>query len=126
MIFFLQGWTYTDCEHTVLKAIQLFDALGFVIHPKKSSLIPSQQIVYLGFLINSGTMKLSLTIEKKTKLRNFLMEILNLKTYTIRTIACLVGKIVSSLPASRFRQLYYRNIARDKIQALSHHRLWGL
>ena len=120
--FFLQGQSYTQCENTVLKAVELFDSLGFVIHPYKSSLIPRQEIVYLGFHINSRIMRISLTLEKKENLQKFIVKILASLQISIRTIACLVGKLVSSLPGSRFGALYYRNIERDKVKALSENR----
>ena len=116
---FLQGQSYTQCENTVLKAVELFDSLGFIIHPYKSSLIPRQEIVYLGFHINSRIMRISVTLEKKENLQKFIVEILASLQISIRTIACLVGKLVSSLPGSRFRALYYRNIERDNFKALS-------
>ena len=36
----------------------------------------------------------------------------------IRTVACLIGKLIACLPASRYGALYYRNLERDKILAL--------
>ena len=42
--------------------------------------------------------------------------------FTIRFIAKVVGKIVSSLPGVEFGKLHYRNIERDKIKALAAHR----
>ena len=116
--FHLQGFDYLQCERNVLKALLLFDQLGFVIHPDKSVLIPQQEIKYLGFIINSVTMTISLTPEKKVSLRNFISEVLNSPQLTIRTIACLVGKIISSLPASTYGALYYRYLEKDKILAL--------
>ena len=44
--FFLQGQSYSTCEDTVFQAITLFDKLGFVIHPDKSSLIPKQDTLF--------------------------------------------------------------------------------
>ena len=37
---------------------------------------------------------------------------------TIRTVACLIGKLIACLLASKYGALYYRNIERDKILAL--------
>ena len=49
----LQGRTYDDC---VIDTTVLLDKLGLVVHPEKSSFIPSQELVILGFIINSLTM----------------------------------------------------------------------
>ena len=63
-------------------------------------------------------MRISLTLEKKENIKQFIVEILASLQISIRTIACLVGKLVSSLPGSRFGVLYCRNIERDKVKAL--------
>ena len=38
---------------------------------------------------------------------------------SIRFIAWVIGKIVSSLPGSEYGKLHYRNLERDKIRALA-------
>ncbi len=117
--FYLQGHDYNDCQRTVIKAVKIYDDLDFVSHPEKSLLIPSQEIVYLGFVINSVSMRVSLTPKKRDDLRRFICEILSSSSLTIRVVACLIGKIVSSLPASVYGPLYYRHLECDKIKALA-------
>ena len=54
------------CFQNTGKIVDLFQTLGFVVHPSpKSSLSPSQTIEFLGFIINSGKMQVTLTSEKK-------------------------------------------------------------
>ena len=53
---YLLGQTYEKCVCNVIDTFILLDSLGFVIHPIKSILNPSQEIVTLGFQINSITM----------------------------------------------------------------------
>ena len=48
---YLQGDTYQSCLANILDNIKLLRELGFVIHPDKSVLTPSQTIVFLGFAI---------------------------------------------------------------------------
>ena len=52
-----------------LKSIRAIVALslelGFTIHPEKSVLVPTQQIIFLGFVIDSIKMTITLTEEKK-------------------------------------------------------------
>lgn len=55
--FHLQGHDYEDCNRTLKNSILLLDKLGFVIHPEKSAFIPSQRIVYIGFVIDSVALK---------------------------------------------------------------------
>ena len=116
--FFMQGQTYLQCERTVIKTALTFDDLGYVIHPTKSKFIPKQIATYLGFIINTIRMIVTLTDEKKTDLKEKLENLLERETLAIREVASVVGHMVASFPASAFGPLYYRNIERDKIIAL--------
>ena len=64
---YAQGDTYTESLTSVLEILKLFADLGFCAHPGKLCLIPSQEVVFLGVVLNSITMTVRLTIEKKTK-----------------------------------------------------------
>ena len=61
------GDTYEKCLIGTIKTIKLFLKLGFIIHPEKSSLQPSQEITYLGFVFNSKEMLVTLTRKKGKK-----------------------------------------------------------
>ena len=43
--------------------------LGFIINWEKSEIGPSQDITFLGFTINSNTMRIGLPCEKRRKIR---------------------------------------------------------
>ena len=58
------GETYEECLMGTIKTIKLFLKLGFIIHPEKSFLQPSQEITYLGFVFNSKKMLVTLTSKK--------------------------------------------------------------
>ena len=58
---YLQGATCAECVVNVIDTITLLEKLGFVIHSDKSALIPSQQLVTLGFILNSVDMTVRLT-----------------------------------------------------------------
>ena len=45
---------YNSCVNNIAETITLLDRLGFVIHPDKSILIPTQEITFLGFIFNSA------------------------------------------------------------------------
>ena len=64
---YLQGDDYEDCFSNVLNTIEILRSLGFNIHPDKSKFIPTQCITYLGFILNSFQMTITLTLEKKQK-----------------------------------------------------------
>ena len=63
-------------------------------------------------------MTVTLTPEKKEKLVKLIDEVLSKCQVTIRTVASLIGKFVSSLPASLYGPLHYRVLERDKNRAL--------
>ena len=116
--FFTCANTYVACYHDLGKIKDLFTSLGFKIHPEKSSTHPTQILEFLGFLIDSTNMTISLTTKKKEKLAMLILSILNNQTSEIRTVAKALGSIVASFPASKYGPLYYRSIDRDKTSAL--------
>ena len=50
----------------------LLETLGFIMHPIKSVLVPTQEIVVLGFVIKSLTLTVMLTKEKAVNLKKVL------------------------------------------------------
>lgn len=92
--------------------------LGLVVHPDKSTFIPTQVLTILGFVINSVAMTIHLTREKATCLQNICTELLENSSTSIREVASVVGKIVCSLPGVMHGALYYRHLEKDKSQAL--------
>ena len=50
---YLQGNSFEACQENVWVTVHLLQKLGFTIHQDKSILIPTQILVFLGFVINS-------------------------------------------------------------------------
>ena len=119
---YLQGKTYDACVHNVIDTVIQIDTLGLVTHPEKSVFNPSQQLVILGFLLNSVKMTIKLTREKALALQTACTSLLNTASPTIREVARVLGKIVSSFPGVMYGPLYYRHIEYDKTCALRNHR----
>ena len=115
---YTQGDTYTECLTTVLETLKLFVDLGFCAHPEKSCLIPSQEVIFLGVVLNSITMTVRLTIEKKQKIKNACTAMQERSKYTIREVASVLGLLVSSFPAVMYGPLYYRQLEREKSHAI--------
>ena len=116
---YLQGQTYEKYVFNIIDTFMLLDSLGFVIHPIKSILQPSQEIVTLGFLINSVTMTIKLTRDKAADIKNVWKNLLNKsKPPTIREVAKVIGKIVASFPGVMHGPVYYRALEKSKTQAL--------
>ena len=113
------GNNYQECETNTLKAIKLLISLGFHIHPKKSVTLPSQTIEYLGFIVSSTEMTVRLTEKKINKYVKLCRDFASAnKVHKIRDVASLIGKLTSTFPGVQFGPLHYRNLERDKIEAL--------
>ena len=115
---YLQGRTYDLCVSNVIETFIQFDTLGFTIHPEKSVFIPSQRLVLLGFIIDSVAMTITLTPEKALKVKEACPTLLGQGHTTIRQVACVIGKIISSFPGVMHGQLYYRALEHAKTAAL--------
>jgi len=106
--FYLQGNSYYECLKNVIDTCNILDSLGFYIHPEKSAFQSSQQLVFLGFNINSVTMTITLTEEKASKLESLCISLRNNTQPTVRNTAQVIGTIISSFPGSRFGPLHFR------------------
>jgi hypothetical protein len=87
---------------------------GFTINVKKSCLDPFQVIEYLGFKIDSKRILLKLPSQKIRSLIWDCRKARELKTLSIRKLASLIGKIVSTVNAMFSARLYFRALLRDK------------
>ncbi len=92
----------------------LFQQAGFLLHGDKSVSEPTQRIKYLGFIIDSINLTLSLPQEKVFRLRQAvkkaLREITSQRVSTIRIAAKTIGFIISSLPATVYGKAHYRRL----------------
>lgn len=114
----IQGKTYTDCICNVIDTVSQLDPLGFAIQLDKSVFILSQVIIALGFVINTVTMTIYLTAEKATSVQQICRTLPQRQTYSIRDVAQVIGKIVSTFPEVMHGPLFYRALEKDKTIAL--------
>jgi len=96
---------YDQCVKNVWMCAKIFDKLGFVIHPEKSVFIPSQTIEYLGVIIDSNKMTVTLTADKKTTIFNLCLELLTEKMPCIRKVAKLLSSHAWETTLSKFRKM---------------------
>ena len=64
----LKSGQYDDCIENIVATLSLLDKLGFTVHPEKSILIPTQRIVFLGFVLDSLKCVVSFTPERAQKI----------------------------------------------------------
>ena len=60
----LQGATYQLCKKNITDTVKLMDSLGLTVQPEKSVFKPTQQIIFLGFL-------LGMSFDVRFKVRTF-------------------------------------------------------
>ena len=114
--------SYEQCQANIQNTVHLFEDLGFIIHPEKSVLIPVQEICFLGFILNSKNMTVSLTREKVVNIQTQCSKLIKTKTPAIRFVSEVLGYLVSSFPGVKFGMLYYRSIEVDKNKALTYNK----
>jgi len=66
---YFQSRDTEECLLNISDTQTLFASLGFLINMAKSSVIPARQITFLGFVLDSVSMTITLTEEKKTKVK---------------------------------------------------------
>ena len=113
--FFTKGDTFSICEENIHKTMHLYDKLGFVINLKKSQIVPTQRIRILGFVIDSVKMIITLTEEKKQKLKTLVLNLIRINKPTIRYLAKVIGTIISCMPAALLGPLLYRYLENNKV-----------
>ena len=115
---YLQGDSVSACQRNVDDTVSLLQTLGFNINGKKSVLTPTQTLEFLGFLLDSVHMTITLTPRRKSNIAEVCAKLL-LKTHLeIRFVSLAIGMIIAALPAVRHGALHYRAMERDKISAL--------
>jgi hypothetical protein len=92
--------TKTRCTHGIEIAAQLFQELGFMISRDKSVIEPTQQIEYLGFIIDSINMKVIPTSEKIHKLAKATRGLIKKDATTIRHISQVEGGLLATHPGN--------------------------
>ena len=90
--------------------LDLFENLGFLINYPKSVLEPSQIMRFLGFLVNTTTMQLSLPKEKVAQTVREAQKLSRSGSATARQLAHLIGLFTATLPAVLPAPLHYRGL----------------
>ena len=88
----------------------LLENLGFVINYPKSQLQPTQEIEFLGFMVNSLTKELKLPGEKIKKIRAESRKLLSTERTTALMLSRLLGRMNAATQAVSMAPLFYRNL----------------
>ena len=88
------------------------------MNEKKSALVPSQRIIFFGFLQDSEKFKVFLTEEKMNKIICKAHSLLKVKKVIVRDLASFIGLIINAFYAVKEAPLFHRNMERNKISGL--------
>ena len=95
---YFQRKTFVACQENVTDTVNIFQDLGFTIHPEKSVLVATRKLTFLGFILDSELMRISRTAEKADSLKAAAQALLLRKSLSIREVAEVIGKMVASFP----------------------------
>ena len=98
---FLGGDEFEECRANVTKTLQCLKNLGFFIHSHESIFIPTQNIIFIGFQINTQRMSIVLTDRKKQRIKSMAKDMISKKS-TKREVASLLGNILASFEAVQY------------------------
>ena len=115
---FLKGDTPEDCAATVSAFMDTFIPLGFLPHPTKCHLVPSQQVEVLGFIVNSLTMTVSISSRKVDHVYQCIQSALLQPQICIRDLASVISKVLACFIAVPLGQLHYCSLERLKLTGL--------
>jgi hypothetical protein len=115
---YLQGETVEACNKNVIATANILREYGFVINPEKSVFNATQELEFLGFILNSVDMTVSITKDKSDKIMSICKSFLRSGKNTIRELCTVIGNLVASFPAVTHGKLFYRQLENEKIIAL--------
>ena len=102
------------CDSSLKSTSNLFDELGFTIHPDKSQFVPSNRITFLGFVLDSIKMEVAIGDEKARDTIQLIQEFLGEDKVTIRQFAKVVGTLVALDPGNTFGSVFWRRLEIEK------------
>ena len=116
--FLIMGETRQLALQHAATTLNLLEGLGFVANYPKSVLIPSQEIEFLGFIVNSLNLSLSLPTDKIKKVRQNCQRLLDNPVVTVRELAKFLGLLSASVQAVFPAPLNYRYLQHAKNSVL--------
>ena len=115
---FITAETREQCGYSVRETLNLFQSLGFLINGKKSVVEPTKQLVFLGMVLDSSNMTVSLAPEKREKIKLACQKLLHTRSPKIREVARVIGLLVAAFPGVEHGPLHYRQLELCKIASL--------
>ncbi len=112
------------CEEAVQATLKLMSELGAIVNFKKSQLVPSQVMEYLGFEIDSSQMTIKAPRYKIKNLLNELKKFRNRPCSSPRQVASLLGKLNSLADALFPTRVHTWALNNFKVRMLKRKNAW--
>lgn len=106
--FLLYGLTIAEVLTSLHTTETFLTSLGWKILKQKSNRTPSQQAVFLGYIIDTVAQKIFLPEDKVTKLISATKQLISTSRTMRRNIMVLLGLMSASIPAVQWSQLHIR------------------
>ena len=111
--------TPLDLSQAINDTISLLRSLGFTIHDTKSVTTPTQVVNFLGFILNSQNMTISMVPGNADMIKSKCHTLVHMEgPVQIRGVASVVGLMVSAFSGVQYTPLFYRSLENYKINAL--------
>ena len=120
---YLDDWLNLHRSREILQSttealVALCQRLGLLVNVKKSELVPTQQVVFLGELLNLQVGRAFPTEERQRALQAVVRTCLNQNRISLHTGESLVGFMVSVFPTIPWARLFSRKLQRQVLRAL--------
>ena len=94
---YIQGGTVEECWNNVKAIVNLLQSLGFILNIEKSAFQPTQEIKFLGFILNSVHMNVKLTKDKIEVLQNEIKCLVKKQQVQILQVSRAIGLMVAGV-----------------------------
>lgn len=120
---YIDGSFYTEdtlhrCQEATFYTVELLIKLGFVVHATKSFYQPTQSLEFLGIVLESILMKVTIPEVKVDKILALCRSLLAKRLFTISHVASHIGTLASTFLGVELGPLYFRRLELDKDIAL--------
>ena len=106
-------------KNQVEALVYLLEVVGFIINQKKSIMAPTQSLDFLGLMIDTRSMIISLPAEKLKKIRAEARKMAQSMSVLARDLARLLGKMNATSSVLPVAPLFCRHLQRNLSQALN-------
>lgn len=106
------------CQNNTMIMTDTLHSLGFTVNLNKSVLIPTQRIVFFGFILDSVQFKVFLTEDKIQKIITKAKSLLESDVIIVRDLASFIGLIINACYAILEAPMHYRWLERNKLAGL--------